>query len=987
MAKIQENKQNGITGKESTSNKMNCGRVKALLVNIFLFLRYYVDILIDNIFGFFNDSKRKPIKNNSNPILHKSATSLARKIRKGELKSEEVVQAYIDRIKEVNPVLNSLVDSRYDDALKEARRIDEEIASGCITEADFQRKPFLGLPFTTKESTAVKGLSFSFGILKRKGRKASYDADYVKLMKNSGAICLGVTNIPQLNLWQETHNPLFGITNNPYNTTRNVGGSCGGEASLLAAGGTPLSIGTDVGGSTRIPAFMCGVFGHKPTSGLISTKGIIFQNGNEEESMVNAGPLTKYSEDLMSVLKVLVGPENSMKLKLDQHVDVKKIKICYVSDPRDLFVSPFRPEMKKIFSRAIDHFKEIHDESPESVEFEGTKYTGQLWKYWMTQEDGFNFRKDVTDRQGEVNPVIETLKYFTTRDNYTFSTIMNLINELLPTANGDWARSETEKLKHEILHSEISGRKPTTKKMNCEKVKAVLLSIFLFLRYYFDLLIDYIFGYFNDKKRTPIKNNSNPILHKSATSLAQKIRKGELKSEEVVQAYIDRIKEVNPILNALVDSRYEDALQEAKQIDKEIESGIITDSDFQQKPFLGVPFTTKESSAVKGLSFTFGIFRRKGKKASFDADYVALMKNAGAICLGVTNIPQLNLWQETHNPLFGITNNPYNTTRNVGGSSGGEASLLAAGGTPISVGTDIGGSVRIPAFMCGVFGHKPTSGLIPTKGITFRLGNEGETMVNTGPLTKYADDLISVLKVLVGPENTKKLKLDQSVDVETIKIKYILDPKDLFVSPFRTEMKTILARAINHLRETVNDNPESVEFEGTKYTVKLWKYWMTQESGANFYRDITDRQEEVNPYIETIKHFTVGGDYTLSTIINFLNNLLPNPKGDWARSETEKLRNEMLEKLGENGVLLFPSAPFPASYHHAAYLRPWNFNLFSLWNVLKFPVTQVPMGLSESGLPLGIQVVAAPYQDRLCFAVAKELERAFGGYVPPYQTE
>lgn len=88
--------------------------------------------------------------------------------------------------------------------------------------------------------------------------------------------------------------------------------------------------------------------------------------------------------------------------------------------------------------------------------------------------------------------------------------------------------------------------------------------------------------------------------------------------------------------------------------------------------------------------------------------------------------------------------------------------------------------------------------------------------------------------------------------------------------------------------------------------------------------------------------------------------------------------------LGTNGVLLYPSAPWPASYHHTSYLRPWNFNLFCTWNVLKFPVTQVPLGL-KNGLPVGIQVVAAPYQDRLCLAVAKELEKAFGGYVPPFK--
>lgn len=539
----------------------------------------------------------------------------------------------------------------------------------------------------------------------------------------------------------------------------------------------------------------------------------------------------------------------------------------------------------------------------------------------------------------------------------------------------------------ENLNKEIKISQKQKRKVFCDYVKGALLKTFLLVRYYLDLLIDYIFGYFNDYKRVPIKKCTNPIILQSATALARKIKKRELTSEEVVQAYIDRIKEVNPILNALVDSRYEAALEEARKIDKDIAIGNIQEVDFQEKPFLGVPFTTKESSAVEGMSFTFGIIKRKGRKALFDADYVDLIKKAGAICLGVTNVPQLNLWQETHNPIYGITNNPYNTTRNVGGSSGGEASLLAAGGTSISIGTDIGGSVRIPAFMCGVFGHKPTSNLISTKGLTFRTGQEtGSTMLNTGPMTRFAEDLLPVLKVLVG-ENGKKLKLDDSIKVQNIKIIYILNPNDSTVSPFRDSLKNCVLRAVNHFKEISNTPPEEVEFEGTKYAGKLWKYWMSQESGVNFMKDITDRTGEASPLIDTIKHFTVGGDYTTSTIYNFINKMLPMPDASWAESETEKLKQQLLEKLGDNGVLLYPSAPFPASYHHASYLRPWNFHFFVIWNVLKFPVTQVPMGLSKDGLPVGIQVVAAPYQDHLCIAVAKELEKAFGGYVPPFETE
>lgn len=240
-----------------------------------------------------------------------------------------------------------------------------------------------------------------------------------------------------------------------------------------------------------------------------------------------------------------------------------------------------------------------------------------------------------------------------------------------------------------------------------------VLQIWIFLRYYIDLLIDKLFGFVYDSTRVHLPSTSEKILLESATSLAEKIRKKQLKVEVVVRAFINRIKEVNGILNAVVDERFEEAIKDAKAADELIRDGKV---DFEKQPFFGVPFTAKESTACKGMANTFGLVCRKGIKAEEDAECVALMKKAGGILLGVTNVPSLNLWQETFNPIYGVTKNPYNTTRNVGGSSGGEAAIVAAGGCPIGLGSDIGGSVRIPCFMCGVFGHKITNGLTSTKG-------------------------------------------------------------------------------------------------------------------------------------------------------------------------------------------------------------------------------------------------------------------------------
>ena len=153
--------------------------------------------------------------------------------------------------------------------LAEAKKIDQMIASG----QKFKNKAFIGVPFTTKDCFAVQGLSFTAGLLKRKNLKADFDADAVQSLKDSGAIPLAVTNVSELCMWMESSNNVYGRTNNPYHIGRIPGGSSGGEASNLAAAGSPFGIGSDVGGSIRMPAFFNGIFGHKPSTGLVSNKG------------------------------------------------------------------------------------------------------------------------------------------------------------------------------------------------------------------------------------------------------------------------------------------------------------------------------------------------------------------------------------------------------------------------------------------------------------------------------------------------------------------------------------------------------------------------------------------------------------------------------------------------------------------------------------------------------------------------------------------
>lgn len=501
------------------------------------------------------------------------------------------------------------------------------------------------------------------------------------------------------------------------------------------------------------------------------------------------------------------------------------------------------------------------------------------------------------------------------------------------------------------------------------------------IHWLFDTIVDFWFGlYYNNKAKRvpPVKNK---LLLESGVSLAKKIRERSITAEEVVQAFIDRCKEVNGLLNAVVDERYEEAIKEAKEVDKLLKGNADPEILKKTKPFLGVPFTTKESNEAKDMRHTMGMTCRKDHCSTEDATAVGYLKEAGGIIIAKTNIPEMNLWIESRNNVYGQTNNPYNTTRAVGGSSGGEGTILAACGSVLSIGSDIGGSIRIPAFCNGVFGHKPSEGTTSTKGIGMRNTDSADTMVEVGPMCKKAEDLEPLLRILVG-DKISKLKLDSPVNLKNLKIFYQVSSGDVRSSLVSKVMRSTLMKAVQHF-EQITGSATKIKMPGSEYSYRLWRYWMTQE-GGDFRQLITNNKSVASATTEIIKLLSFKSELTLAAILKLIDmDLLPQENGDWARYITSNLKKFLVEKLGDDGVLLYPSSPTSVPYHYASYLRPFNFGYWCLFNALKLPVCQVPMGLDSDGLPVGIQVVAAPYNDHLCLAVAKELERAFGGWVPP----
>ncbi|KAM3959662.1 fatty-acid amide hydrolase 2-A isoform 2-T3 [Aphomia sociella] len=512
----------------------------------------------------------------------------------------------------------------------------------------------------------------------------------------------------------------------------------------------------------------------------------------------------------------------------------------------------------------------------------------------------------------------------------------------------------------------------------------MLIKTFLVFRMCFDWFVDLVFLMFWESKRQPIPNllPRHSMLAESAVTLASKIRNKELTSEELVQACIERINLVNPIINAVTDERYDAALKEAREIDKKIAEGLSADY-FDKRPFLGVPFTTKESNAVSGMLNTLGIQSRRHIRASEDSESVRLMRVAGAIPIAVTNVPEINKWQETRNLVFGTTCNPYHAGRTVGGSSGGEAALCAAIASPISLCSDIGGSTRMPAFYCGLFGLNPTAGHTNLRGLALRTGKD-PTMAAVGFVSRHCSDLAPLTEV-VAADKAPLLQLHRQIDLKTIDYYYVETARDLRVSPISSELRQAMTKVVARLTElapSTDKAPKPYYHEGFNYMFALWRYWMTKET-EKFAKMLANNHGEINGLVELPKKLIGLSQFTLPAILKLLDDqVMPPVKAQWAEQLTKELSEDLLGRLGESGVLLFPSAAAVAPPHGALVLRPFNFAYWGIFNVLKLPSAQVPLGLNRDGLPIGIQVVAGPNQDALCLAVAELLGKEFGGYVP-----
>jgi fatty acid amide hydrolase 2 len=476
-------------------------------------------------------------------------------------------------------------------------------------------------------------------------------------------------------------------------------------------------------------------------------------------------------------------------------------------------------------------------------------------------------------------------------------------------------------------------------------------------------------------------------LRMSALELAAAIRRRELSSREVVGAHVERARAINPSVNAIVVERYEQALREAEAADARIASAT---TDERLPALLGVPCTIKESFAVAGLPNTAGLVRRREVIASEDATSVARLRDAGAICIGLTNVSELCMWMESNNRVYGRSNNPYDPRCIVGGSSGGEGAAVGAGASPFGLGADIGGSIRMPAFFCGVFGHKSTGGMVPGTGMHPVSENPKLRYLTTGPIARRATDLMPLLRMLAGPDGRDQsvraelaLGDPEAVDLSQLEISVVEDDGRRSVD---IEMLDALDRAAETLarRGAKVRRRKIPEFARA---FELWSAGMAEISSTSF-RKLLGEGEPISVRRELLRWALRRSEHTLpALILAGVEDLWPVvPSVERRRAligEAVALQGQLNELLGNNGLLLYPSHSRPAPRHYGPLLRPFGWTYTAIFNVLELPVTQVPMGLSQAGLPLGVQVVGANGNDHVTIAAALELEREHGGWVCP----
>ena len=460
------------------------------------------------------------------------------------------------------------------------------------------------------------------------------------------------------------------------------------------------------------------------------------------------------------------------------------------------------------------------------------------------------------------------------------------------------------------------------------------------------------------------------ITQLGAAALGRLASSGELTAAEIVDEHIRRIRQINPAINAITDLQVEQARQEAAAADRAYRSGTILG------PLHGVPLTIKSSIAAAGCRHECGSPLRRGEVAKTDATLVRRLKSAGAVILGTTNVPEFLMAYETDNAIYGRTSAPFDLKRTSGGSSGGDSAAVASGCSAGSFGSDAGGSVRVPAHFCGLYGLKSTPGEIPRTGHWPAVAGPSTSLASVGPLARTAEDLDLLLRVTAGydPRDVSSVCRPapgppDPAELRSLRIGWF---DHAWGTPATRETRTAVRRASRALADAGFD-VDKVELRGLEQAPKVW--WLLFGIAL---KTLIEGSVPADYRLHEVSYDAMAEDRTEAGT-GYKDLLL-----GWVQQD--QLRYRLLQQMRDYPILLCPVAAIPAFRHRE---RSWSiegqtvsypgaFVYSQVFNLLGVPAASAPAGRSPEGLPIGVQVVGRPLEDRIVTAVTMELESALG---------
>jgi Asp-tRNA(Asn)/Glu-tRNA(Gln) amidotransferase A subunit family amidase len=461
----------------------------------------------------------------------------------------------------------------------------------------------------------------------------------------------------------------------------------------------------------------------------------------------------------------------------------------------------------------------------------------------------------------------------------------------------------------------------------------------------------------------------------SAVSMAEQIRQKRLSPVELVEAHLQRIERLNPELNAFVQVDMEGARRQAHAAE------IAVSRKQNLGPLHGVPVSIKSSIEVAGLRCEAGTKLRAGYVAQQDAPLVSRLRHAGAIILGTTNCAELLMAWETDNLLYGRTNNPWALSRTPGGSSGGEAAAIASGCSAGGVGSDGGGSIRVPAHFSGICGLKPTPGRVPATGhFPKSVGPSGLIGV-VGPMARTVSDLKVLFETMQGADEGDPSAAPVGVrwpgknGLKRVGIGYFEDDDRTHVTP---ETRAAVRAAANALR-CAGFQVECFRPEGLELARQLWWKFFGIAGGMLLGSLIGGHESDLSPILkEFVSWVAAERPHTGESLLD-------------AWIQRDELRGRVLAQMREYPVLLCPVASIPAFKHGerswkidgqtVQYLDAWSYTEW--FNLLGVPAAVVPVGRSSEGLPIGVQIITRPWEEELALAVAAIIDEECGGWQRP----